>query len=310
MLRHLTILAAALLTAVPAAGQTAGYTATFDATWTAETHPTGFPPDPHFSGLVGGTHDPTVEFWAPGRLASLGIKRMAEWGSQTDLLAEVQAAIDAGQAGETIADAPLWTVPGATSVDFTVHDDFPLVTLTAMIAPSPDWFVGVRGLDLRDGQGGWVEELVVDLYAYDAGTDSGPNYTSGDQATVPPEPIFEITGPPFSPGVPIGTLTFTRNSVADVPVAGVFAARSFPNPFNPVTTIAWEMPRAGDLAIDVYDVRGRLVAELRRGGAPEGPGSLEWEGRDRSGRRVRAGLYFARLSSDAGTEVVKMTLVK
>jgi hypothetical protein len=305
-----TALAAGLLTAGPALAGTAGYTATFDATWTEQTHATDYPPDPHFSGLVGGTHDASVVFWEPGRLASLGIKRMAEWGSQADLLAEVQAAIDAGAAGQTIADAPLWTVPGATSVDFTVSDEHPLVTLTAMIAPSPDWFVGVRGLDLRDGQGGWVEEVVVDLFAYDAGTDSGPGYTSGDQPTVPPEPVFAIAGYPFSPGVPIGTLTVTRNFVAGVPAAPAFAARAYPNPFNPRTTIAWELPRAGELAIRIYDVRGRHVVELRRGPAPAGPGTAAWEGRDRSGRRVRAGLYFARLESDFGTRVVKMTLVK
>lgn len=306
------LLVLGLLAVAPtlALAQDAGYTATFDATWTEVTHPTDFPPSPHFSGLVGGTHDGTVSFWEPGQPASLGIKRMAEWGSQTEMLAEVQAAIDAGQAGVTIADDPLWTVPGATSVDFTVSADNPLVTLTAMIAPSPDWFVGVRGLDLRDGGGGWVEEIVVDLYAYDAGTDSGPGYTSGDQPTAPAEPIFEITGYPFSPGEPIGTLTFTRNFVAEVPEAAAFQVRSFPNPFNPRTTIAWDLPRPGDLAIKVYDVRGRHVVELRRGPASEGPGTVAWEGRDRSGRRVRAGLYFARLESDFGVEVVKMTLVK
>ena len=155
MTRTLTItLMTGLLLGGPAIAQTAGYTVTFDATWSAETHPTSFPPSPHFSGLVGGIHDGTVTFWEPGELASLGIKRMAEWGSQTDLLDEIQAAIDAGQAGTTIVDVPLWTVPGSTSVDFTVSPEFPLVTLVAMIAPSPDWFVGVDGLDLRDGAAG------------------------------------------------------------------------------------------------------------------------------------------------------------
>ena len=60
------ILAGLALTASPAIAQTAGYTVTFHTTWTAETHPTDYPPSPHFSGLVGGTHDNTVTFWEPG----------------------------------------------------------------------------------------------------------------------------------------------------------------------------------------------------------------------------------------------------
>jgi hypothetical protein len=169
--------------------QTAHYTVTFDATWSAATHPTDFPPGPHFSGLVGGTHDATVSFWNTGELASLGIKRMAEWGSQVELLDEVQAAIDAGQAETTIVDDPLWTVPGSTGVDIELTSEYSLVTLVSMIAPSPDWFIGVRNLDLGPG-GVWAEEIVVELFAFDAGTDSGPSYTSGDQPTVPPVPVF------------------------------------------------------------------------------------------------------------------------
>lgn len=72
-----------------AVAQTAHYSVTFDATWSVATHPVDFPPSPHFSGLVGGTHDASVSFWDVGQLSSLGMKRMAEWGSQADLLAEV-----------------------------------------------------------------------------------------------------------------------------------------------------------------------------------------------------------------------------
>jgi len=307
-----TFLITGLLLAAPspAPAQSAAYTVTFETTWTAATHPDDYPANPHFSGLVGGTHDGQVGFWAPGELASLGIQRMAEWGSQAELQAEVQTAIDAGTAGETIAGAPLWTVPGSTDLGFTVTAAHPLVTLTAMVAPSPDWFVGVRDLDLRDGQGGWLPEVVVVLYPYDAGTDSGVTYGSPDQATVPPEPVHPVTGFPFTPEVPLGTFTFTLTGVSDVPAAGAFAATAFPNPFNPRTTIAWDLPGAGDLRIDVFDLRGRLVRGLRRGPAAAGPGSLAWNGRDAAGRPVRAGIYLARLVSPAGSPTLKMTLVK
>jgi spondin-1 len=61
-----------------------------------------------------------------------------------------------------------------------------------MIYPSPDWFVGVSGLELCLGNGSWIEQKVLNLYPYDAGTDSGPTYISPDQPTIPKEPIRKI----------------------------------------------------------------------------------------------------------------------
>jgi hypothetical protein len=298
-----------MASATGALAQTVHYTATFDATWSATTHPTDFPPGPHFSGLVGGTHDATVSFWEVGQPASLGIKRMAEWGSQADLLAEVQSAIDAGQAETTIADDPLWTVPGTTSVALAVTEDFSLVTLVAMIAPSPDWFIGVRNLDLAPG-GVWTEELVIDLYAFDAGTDSGPTYTSPDQATVPPDPIAAINGDPFAAGVPLGTLTFTKQYVADVPAAASLSMTAYPNPFNPSTTIAWELPTAGNLRVDIHDALGRRVRTLWSGMMKAGPGLITWNGHDESGRQTESGVYLARLTTDTRSLTRKIMLVK
>lgn len=61
-----------------------------------------------------------------------------------------------------------------------------------MIYPSPDWFVGVSGLELCLSNGSWVEEKILNLYPYDAGTDSGPTYISSDQPTIPKEAIRRI----------------------------------------------------------------------------------------------------------------------
>jgi Spondin_N len=78
--------------------------------------------------------------------------------------------------------------------------------------PSPDWFVGVSALDLCEG-GHWAAERTVELFAYDAGTDSGPSYESPDADTQPREPIRRIETPPFRIGGAlraVGTLTFSR----------------------------------------------------------------------------------------------------
>jgi len=81
-----------------------------------------------------------------------------------------------------------------------------------MIAPSPDWFTGVRGLSLIEN-GQWVDQKIVVLDLYDAGTDSGVTYSSLDGDTQPREVIRKITGfPALVNGqlVPFGTFTFTR----------------------------------------------------------------------------------------------------
>jgi hypothetical protein len=292
-----------------AVAQTAHYTVTIDVTWSDTTHPTDYPSGAHFSGLVGGTHEASVSFWNTGELASLGIKRMAEWGSQAELLNEVQDAINSGQAETSIADDPIWTVPGSSSVEVALTTEFPLVTLVAMIAPSPDWFVGVRNLDLNPG-GVWVEEIVVELFPFDAGTDSGTTYKSADQATTPPETIAAIEGDPFSPGVSLGTLTFTKQYVSDVPRSVGFQATAYPNPFNPQTTIAWELPAAGQLSVIIYDISGRHVRHLWIETSPAGPGQTLWDGRNDTGRVVAAGVYYYRMVFGHLRLTKKLTLIK
>jgi hypothetical protein len=309
----LTIGLLAAATLATAATPAATYRVTFTATWTAETHPQDYPPAPHFSGLVGGTHDAAVSFWGEGEPASLGIKRMAEWGSQAELAAEVEAAIASGAADSVVTAAVLWDVPGSLSTTFTCTLDHPLITLVAMVAPSPDWFVGVAGLDLLAG-GDWAREVVVDLHPWDAGTDSGPTYTAPDQPTVPPVPVFAIDGAPFTPGVPLGTLTFTRiDMVAPVPApapADGFFLRAWPNPFNPRTTIAWELPTAGRVTVAVHDARGRRVTVLLDAEQPAGLGSARWDGRADDGRILPAGVYFATVRGPGGRALTKLTLLK
>ncbi len=186
------------------------YEMVFDASWSAATHPQIFPSNPHFSGLIGGTHHDGVRFWEPGGIASQGMEDMAELGSKAALRAEVEAAIDTGHAGQVISGLNVNPSPGTSSATFTLTRTFPLATVTTMVAPSPDWFVAVSGLALfRDNQ--WTPEIAIPLDPYDAGTDSGTHYGSPNQDTDPQEPIQVIVGFPFLNGeqqLPLGTFTF------------------------------------------------------------------------------------------------------
>lgn len=192
----------------------AQYRVTFDATWSPATHPTAFPSGAHWSGLVGGVHNERVHFWRKGETASLGIQNMAERGLQSTLVSEINPAITAGNAQFTMTGAILGTSPGSTSLNFpqAMRRDFPLVTLVSMIAPSPDWFVGVDSLSLIENEE-WVSTKTVTLYGFDAGTDSGSSYASQDLVTTPRGVITRFSGfPALVNGaiVPFGTFTFTR----------------------------------------------------------------------------------------------------
>ncbi|MGD9002612.1 MAG: spondin domain-containing protein, partial [Anaerolineae bacterium] len=162
--------------------ESARYLLTFEATWSAGTHPTDFPPNPHFSGLIGATHRDGVRLWEEGETAAPGIQNMAETGGKSPLDSEIEALIAEGEACELISGGGIARSPGAVTVEFTVSRDCPLVSVVSMIAPSPDWFVGVTGVSLYADEG-WVDERVVALYPYDAGTDSGGSYTSPDEPT-------------------------------------------------------------------------------------------------------------------------------
>ncbi len=94
------------------------------------------------------------------------------------------------------------------------------------------------------------------------------------------------------------------------PGAGAFTMSNHPNPFNPSTTISFTLPEAGQVALRVFDVRGRLVRTLADGSFEAGTHSVEWNATDGSGRRVASGIYFYRLISDGLDRTQKMILMK
>ena len=197
------------------------YRVVFQANWDSMSFPTNYPSSAHFSGLVGSTHNSNVTFWSPGSSSSTGIKSMAETGKKASLISEVQAAIDNGTAEYLISGDGIATGTGSVTVEFSLNQTHSLVTLVSMIAPSPDWFVGVHNLDLFDtSNNDWVQSKTVNLESYDAGTDSGTTFTSANSATTPQGTIELLTTDPadtdFVNGVQsttmetIGTFTFTR----------------------------------------------------------------------------------------------------
>lgn len=83
-----------------------------------------------------------------------------------------------------------------------------------------------------------------------------------------------------------------------------------PNPFNPLTTIRYEVATSSPVEIDLYDVRGRLVRTLVRGTVGPGRHEAVWDGRSDSGESVPSGVYLYRIRIGGFGDVRKMVLVK
>jgi len=171
-------------------------------TWSEATHPGRFPTNgrAHFSWLGGGTHSDRVSFWQEGELTSPAMTQMAETGVIDMLADEIDAEAAAGDASGSLAWR-WWFCPestvlpercGSMTVDFEVDSEFPLVTLTTMLGPSPDWFVGVTGLSLRE-DGSWLSFIEVDLRPYDGGTRSANEWALFGPQNSPPESVRLIT---------------------------------------------------------------------------------------------------------------------
>ena len=156
------------------------YRVTFTEAWNVTNFPTQFPPNSHFSSLIGAVHGPASDFVELGLSASNGIEAMAETGSTSQLRTEIDAQIALANALSVISGGAITNSNTSVSAEFEVEDAYPRVSLFSMVAPSPDWFIGVDSLDLSDGSGGFVTSKTVDLLVYDAGTDNGASFTSAN----------------------------------------------------------------------------------------------------------------------------------
>jgi len=131
------------------------------------------------------------------------------------------------------------------------------------------------------GPGDWV--LVIDSRAF--------------------EGIFDVPGgdPP-----PVQTAV---NETPPLPSV-VNLSQNYPNPFNPTTTISYDTPVRSTLSLEVFDTAGRKIRTLAHGIHPAGRYSLQWDGKDDSGRTVGSGIYFYQLRAGEVWLTKKMALIK
>jgi hypothetical protein len=75
-----------------------------------------------------------------------------------------------------------------------------------------------------------------------------------------------------------------------------------PNPFNPVTKINFQVTKAGNYAVKVYNVHGAVVKSLANGKFEAGMHTVGWDGRNDAGSKSASGVYYAKVHSDTGAD--------
>jgi hypothetical protein len=124
--------------------------------------------------------------------------------------------------------------------------------------------------------------------------------------TTPP-PAGGTTPPPAEGGT-------TPAATAKLGVIGTpqdFAlGANYPNPFNPETTIGYQLPTVAQVRLEVYDVLGQKVRTLVQQVEPAGYHTAVWDGRDDGGNALAGGVYLYRLQADEFSQVRRLLLMK
>lgn len=104
----------------------------------------------------------------------------------------------------------------------------------------------------------------------------------------------------------------TGTAVDDQPNIPLTTAlhRNYPNPFNPATTIQYDLAHPGQVKIQVYNVMGQVIRTLVDANKPAGRYSVSWDGRNDTGRLVGTGTYFLKMQAEEYQKVHKMLFVK
>lgn len=150
---------------------------------------------PHTGNMLLVTHNNGYEIFKVGDYASEGIVNSAEFGVNDNLLRELQDDNIRGDIYKVYTGGVL-NAPGSKEFEVVANKRYPLLSFATMIAPSPDWFTAVSGVDLLSIS----DKKTIPLYVYDAGSDSGNIFqTTPKHPRRNRNPITYKTSPPFFP---------------------------------------------------------------------------------------------------------------
>lgn len=279
---------------------TATYTVTFNSIWNSTDHGT-LPGNAHWSKLVGVNHNNSISFVGLGQIATAGIKKVAEKGENDIFESEVNVEISNGNAEQYIDGNSLSTATGNVILNnLQISENYPLLTLVSMIAPSPDWMIMADNINLRENNQ-WKTSITLDLYPTDAGTDSGTSYTAGNIVTNPQVPISIIQNMYGFNDQKIGTLTIMLNEVLSVNDFSISetSLQVFPNPSTD-GKIVFTSKLQNIQSITFYNVLGKKV-DSRHVNSKTVETNLN---------HLDSGVYITKIKLFDNTEVIKRIVIK
>jgi len=86
--------------------------------------------------------------------------------------------------------------------------------------------------------------------------------------------------------------------------------QNYPNPFNPITTIKFELQKAGNVSAKIFSASGQEIIELLSGYREVGSYTIHWDGNNANKLKVSAGVYFFRLTVNGISRIMKMAMLK
>jgi 3-phytase len=104
----------------------------------------------------------------------------------------------------------------------------------------------------------------------------------------------------------------TPSAVGEQPLIPEAATlhQNYPNPFNPSTVIGYQLQRAGEVKLSIYNLLGQEVATLVNGYQAAGSHEVSWDALRPNGDALPGGIYFAQLQAEGVVHTIKMTLIK
>ncbi len=105
-------------------------------------------------------------------------------------------------------------------------------------------------------------------------------------------------------------LEHVGNNNSSAPEYNGLELSNYPNPFNPTTTISFNLKKDAHTNVSVYNVKGQLVKTLADEKMQAGKRTLTWEGDNNSSKSVSSGVYFIKVQSGETTDVKKAVLMK
>jgi hypothetical protein len=153
------------------------------------------------------------------------------------------------------------------------------------------------------------------------GTDGGGNFSLDPLFCGTAGYEFNLTdGSPCVPGNPSGGVCDNEwigalgggcgETPVPLPGASALVLGNHPNPFNPRTTIFFDLPAAGPATLRIFNLAGRLVLERSWDSLPSGRTEFAWNGLNQDGRALASGVYLYRLDTRDQTLTQRMSLIR